>query len=85
HTGRDPIAPTLPGPELSPSRFLNAIPGELVDGTLIPVDLLHEDLKCTIHDLVNFLAIQLFRDRGISSHDYSIVYNVILVLNNRTI
>lgn len=33
---------------------------ELVDGSLVFVDLIHQDLKASVHDLVDFLRIELF-------------------------
>ena len=45
-----------------------AIPGELIDRSLIPVDLFHQDLETPVHDLVNFLRRQLLRDAGIVRH-----------------
>ena len=35
---------------------------KLVDCPLISVDLIHQDLEATIHDLMDFLGIKLFRD-----------------------
>ncbi len=44
------------------------IPGELVDGALIPVDLIHQDLEAAVHDLVDFLRVQLLGEGGEVGH-----------------
>ena len=40
----------------------DAVAGELVDGALILVDLIHEDLEAAVHDLVDFFGVELLRD-----------------------
>jgi hypothetical protein len=42
----------------------DAVPGELVDGPLVPVDLVHEDLEARIHDLVDLLGVELLGEGG---------------------
>jgi hypothetical protein len=40
----------------------NAVTGELVDGTFMAVNILHQDFETAIHHLVDFFGIKLFRD-----------------------
>ena len=51
-----------------PKQGHDAITGELVDGALIFVDLIHEDLKGTVHDLVDFLRVELLRHGCVIGH-----------------
>ena len=46
----------------------DAIAGELIDGAFIFVDLLHQDFETTVHYLMDFLRIKLFRDGGVIGH-----------------
>ena len=46
----------------------DAITGELVDGALIFVDLIHEDFKSTVHHLVDFLRVELLRHGCVIGH-----------------
>jgi hypothetical protein len=46
----------------------DTIAGELVDGSFKPVDLIHQDFETTIHDLVDFLGIELLEDSGRVGH-----------------
>ncbi len=41
----------------STKKSHDPISGKLVDRALIPVDLIHQDLETTVHDLVDFLGI----------------------------
>ena len=44
------------------------VSGELVDGPLIAVDLIHEDLETPVHDSVHVLGVQFFRKRSKAGH-----------------
>jgi len=44
------------------------IAGELVDGPLVAMDLLHQDLEAAVHDLVDLLGIQLLGEGGEGGH-----------------
>jgi len=44
------------------------VSGELVDGPLIAMDLLHEDLEAPIQDLVDLLRVQLLGEGGVMGH-----------------
>ncbi len=46
----------------------NPIPGKVINGAFISVDLIHQDLKAAIHDLVDFLGIELLGDGCIIGH-----------------
>ena len=45
----------------SSEKSHNAITGELINGSLIPMDFIHQNPKAAVHDLVNFLRIELLR------------------------
>ena len=46
----------------------NAIAGELIDGSLILVDFIHEDLETTVHNLVDFLGVDLLWHGSVVGH-----------------
>ena len=43
----------------------DTVTGELVDGSLISVDLIHQDFETTVNDFVDFFGIKHFGDRRI--------------------
>jgi len=43
----------------------DAVTGKLINGSLIFVDLIHEDLETSIHDLVDFLGVEFLGDGGV--------------------
>ena len=43
----------------------DSITSELVDRALASVNLIHQNLETTVHDLVHFFGIKLFRHSGI--------------------
>jgi hypothetical protein len=45
-----------------------AVTPELIDGALIPVDLIHENSEAAIHDFVHILRVELFRHGSEASH-----------------
>ncbi len=40
----------------------NTIPGELIDRTFVSMDLIHQYLEAPVHDLMDFLGIEFFRN-----------------------
>ena len=44
------------------------VAGELVDGPLILVDLIHQDPKAPVHDLVHFFGVELFGEGSEAGH-----------------
>ena len=44
------------------------VPGELVDGPLVAVDLIHQYPEAPVHDLVHFLRVQLLGEGGVAGH-----------------
>ena len=46
----------------------DTITGELVDGSLIPVDLIHQDFEATVNDFVDFFRVKHFCDSRIVGH-----------------
>ncbi len=44
------------------------VAGKLVDGAFILVDLIHQDLKAPVHDLVDLLGVQLLGECRIIRH-----------------
>jgi len=46
----------------------DTITGKLVDGPLVPVDLMHQDLETPVHDLVDFLRVEPFGNGGEVGH-----------------
>ncbi len=44
------------------------IAGELVDGALVAMDLIHEDLKAPVQDLMDLFRVQLLREGGVGGH-----------------
>jgi hypothetical protein len=46
----------------------HTIPGKLIDGALGAVDLIHQDLKASIHNLMDFLRVKLFCHGGVIGH-----------------
>jgi hypothetical protein len=45
-----------------------AVSGELIDGPLILMNLVHQDLEATVHDPVNFFWVELFTHSCVISH-----------------
>ena len=44
------------------------VPGELINGTLVFVDLIHKDLETPVHDPLHLFRNHLFRPSGETAH-----------------
>ena len=51
-----------------PEKSHDTIASELVDGAFVAVYLVHEDVEAAVHDLVDFLGIELLRHRSEVGH-----------------
>ena len=62
--------PAVHGPraQWGTEKSHDSIPTELVDGSLVPMDLVHEETKTPVHNLVHRLWIEVFEHgRGIGN------------------
>ena len=46
----------------------DAVAGKLIDGSLVSVDFIHQDLETSVHDLVDFFGVELFSHGGVIGH-----------------
>ena len=46
----------------------DAIAGELIDRTLVTVYLIHQNIKASVHDLVDFLGVKRLRHGRVIGH-----------------